>query len=163
MAYNERDYTYGASTYAGTYAPKSRRSSIGSLRASRSGSGYRNAYFENSVDLSAKTSLIKFRARNSIRNGVSLQDAINGVKLGGNEYLRWYQIKADARGRIYVRITASDFLVALFKLDLIFPNIVDWLFCSYVRDSRRHGRGSRQAVFARPPCFASLPPLHTGE
>lgn len=47
---------------------------------------------------------IKFRSKGAVRPGVSLAEAVGGVKLSGGDYVKWHEINADARGRIHLRI-----------------------------------------------------------
>lgn len=51
---------------------------------------------------------IKFRMKGSMRSGITLTDALSGMRLSGSEYLKRYEINPDSRGRIYLKVRVRN-------------------------------------------------------
>lgn len=83
-----------------------RRSSSVSFSRQLSTGTQRTSYYQN-YDYRARSPPIKFRTKGALRPGITLADAVSGVKLSGGDYVRWHEINADARGRVYLRIKVN--------------------------------------------------------
>ena len=115
-------------------ASRRRRSSSVSFHNQYSGGPSRTSFYQSTP---YRTPVVKFRAKASFRSGITLAEAVNGVKLSGGDYLRWHEINADARGKIFLRVKVIKILSLDFKTFafLLFVYVVDRIRCSHVRDS----------------------------
>ena len=116
--YDYTSYNSGSSVGAGALTTsRSRRAasmskSLSSGPYTRSSSSYYDPYtpqrgggnMSNAAVVPGSAPTIKFRAKGVTRSGVTLDEAVGGVKLSGGDYVRWNEINADARGRIHLRI-----------------------------------------------------------
>jgi len=109
--YDERDYTYGAMTPSS----RGRRPSTASLARQLSSGTYRSTMFDTSY-AAGPTPTIKFRVKGALRSGITLTDAVAGTKLSGGDYVKWHQIKADARGRIFLRIRWNGYSALTYEI-----------------------------------------------
>lgn len=102
----DRDYTsYNAG--AMTPGPRPRRTSSVSFGAQYNS---QPRYFDNygGGHRPRSTSVVKFRQKGSLASGMTLATAVApGTKLSGGDYLKWHEINADFRGRIYLKVKVS--------------------------------------------------------
>ena len=118
MNYTLSGGPYTRSSYYDAYAPK------------RGG---------NTAVVPGSAPTIKFRAKAAMRSGVSLAEAVGGVKLSGGDYVKWHEINADARGRIHLRIKVRLNLAANERTDVELTHfilIVERIFGIDIRDPR---------------------------
>lgn len=91
----------------GALIPRPRRNSNVSLHRQMSvgsGLGMHDSTF---FDRGRAGNIVKFRAKGAFRGGITLSDAVAGIKLSGGDYLRWHELNADARGKIFLKIRVS--------------------------------------------------------
>lgn len=65
-----------------------------------------SSYDEGYAYGSSKVPRIKFRSQYS-NSGMSLADAINGVRPAGADRYKWHELHADRNGEIYLRVAVS--------------------------------------------------------
>jgi len=111
------DYEYGSYPVT-SLAPASRRrrsSSVSYYNQNQYNSGPSRASYYPSV-ATHRSTVVKFRAKASFRSGISLAEAVSGVKLSGGDYLRWHEINADARGKIFLRVKWTGYPALTYEI-----------------------------------------------
>ncbi|KLO07480.1 hypothetical protein SCHPADRAFT_909425 [Schizopora paradoxa] len=109
------DYDYGSYPVT-SLAPASRRrrSSSISYHNQYSSGPTRTSYYQGVS--SYRSTIVKFRAKASFRSGITLAEAVSGVKLSGGDYLRWHEINADARGKIFLRVKWAGYTSLTYEI-----------------------------------------------
>lgn len=56
------------------------------------------------------SSVIKFKRKGGLRSGITLGEAMSNARLSNNDSYSLYDLNADHRGRIILRIRVSNYL-----------------------------------------------------
>ena len=140
--YNDYDQDY-TSYNAGNLTPGPRPRRTSSVSFSQ---GYTTQprYHDNyNRGYRPRTTIVKFRQKGALTSGLNLTTAAApGTKLSGGDYLKWHEINADVRGRIYLRVKVS---LTVFRPTFTSSNFVgihsslsvDRLPRPYIRNPRR--------------------------
>lgn len=86
------------------------------------------------------STLVKFKRKGGLRTGVTLGEAMSNVHLSGNESFSFYDLNADHRGKIVLKIRVrSSAAVIMARIDIhcLDTSIVDWI---HINDIRVTGR-----------------------
>ncbi|PCH41342.1 hypothetical protein WOLCODRAFT_131859 [Wolfiporia cocos MD-104 SS10] len=107
-SYFPEDYHYAASGYGTPYAPSiaRRRSSMSRSRSRLPLDGYHR--------LSGM--LVKFKRKGGFRSGITLGEAMSNVFLSGNESFSYYDLNADHRGKIILKIRWTGYTSMTYEL-----------------------------------------------
>ncbi|KZT12898.1 uncharacterized protein LAESUDRAFT_640421 [Laetiporus sulphureus 93-53] len=106
-SYFPAEYQYASSGYATPHAPRiTRRRSSMSRRTRVPLDGYRRL----------SSTLLKFKRKGGFRSGITLGEAMSNVMLSGNESYTVYDLNADYRGKIILKIRWSGYATMTYEL-----------------------------------------------
>ncbi|KAI0921435.1 hypothetical protein AcW1_004587 [Taiwanofungus camphoratus] len=107
-SYYPMDRQYSTAGYATPYAPalRHRRHSSLSRRSRMHLDGYRRI----------GSTLVKFKRKGGLRTGVTLGEAMSNVHLSGNESFSFYDLNADHRGKIVLKIRWTGYTSMTYEL-----------------------------------------------
>lgn len=111
VPYTSTPYTAGALTPS-----RSRRSSSVSFNTPLPGQQLSSSdYGSYGYDYRGRVPRIKFRSKYS-NSGMSLSEAVNGVRPMGGDSYKWHDLHADRNGEIFLRVTV--------RMNFLFPGRV---------------------------------------
>lgn len=104
---------------------------------------------------------IYFRSKYS-NSGMSLADAVNGVRPVGGDSYKWHDLHADRNGEIFLRVAVSISSMSIEQSSSLFV-LVDWVQDDHVQSAGRLVRGSCKALFSHEALCACMYPLREGK
>jgi len=106
-SYFPENYQYATSGYSTPYAPHlTRRRSSMSRRSRLPLDGYRRM----------SSTLLKFKRKGGFRSGITLGEAMSNAHLSGNDSYSFYDLNADHRGKIVLKIRWSGYTSMTYEL-----------------------------------------------
>ena len=94
--------------HTGAYsAPYMRRRRASSMSRSMSRSHSRMSLRHDYHAMGGRGTVIKFKRKGGFRSGITLGEAMSDAHLSNNDYYSLYDLNADARGRIILKLRVS--------------------------------------------------------